>query len=74
MAGRGNGTGAGSTAVAIAALAFWGVAAIAGPPDGGKGRGPMNGTGGRAGTEGSPIPAIDRQVPAEVETATFALG
>jgi hypothetical protein len=74
MADRSNGTDAGWTAVAIAALALWGIAAIAGQPDGGKGRVPMNGTAGKTGTAGSPIPAIDRQIPAEVGTAIFALG
>jgi hypothetical protein len=74
MAGRGTGTKGGKMAVAVAALAFWVVAAVAVAPAGGKGRGPMNGTGGKPGTAGSPIPEIDRQVPAEVETAIFALG
>jgi hypothetical protein len=74
MACRGIGTKGGTMAVAVAALVFWGVAAGAGAPAGGKGRGPMNGTGGEPGAAGSPIPEIDRQVPAEVETAIFALG
>ena len=74
MADRTNGTDAGWMAAAIAVLALWGVSAIAGLPDGGKGRGPMNGTGGGTGTAGSTIPAIDRQTPAEVGTAIFALG
>jgi hypothetical protein len=72
MAARYIGGNAGRIAVAV--MAICGLTPGAVSPDGGKGRDPMGRTAYLPGADGPSVPAIDRNVPAKVETAIFALG